>query len=310
MEELRDDVFFTFVKLYLSKRYERLITDEISSFASTEDFVEKMLKNLFQNGLYSTRQKFFNNQMKPHFQRIYSRVKHKNFVYDEKVFLPFIQNLPANACVLDFGAGNNHFLPAVANHSGREDIEYYATDYFIEKGEVLDKGIVKLIYQPTPTELPKNIFFDFIFLRRTAHHLLDFKLIIEEIKVHLTPNGLLVLIEDSYDDKDSSIYPEMKFLVDKELTQNFYLDLTPQQKIKFLQFNDFYSNYLYHDWTSMPLPLNHKTFSEWEEVLRNSGIEVQAKYNMGFPKNIYNLHQAATGILCCRNLSKSLIPKR
>jgi SAM-dependent methyltransferase len=298
INELRDESLFTFVKFYLSKRYEGLISDESSSFASTEEFAEKMLKHLFETGLNSTRQEFFNDQMMPHFQRIYDRVKHRNFDYDGKVFLPFIQKLPPNASVLDFGAGNNNFLPAMANRLGREDIEYYATDYFVNEGKSLDKGSVKFIHQPSANELPKDRYFDFIFLRRVAHHILDFELIIKEIKSRFRPNGLLVLIEDSYDDKDSSIYPEMESLVDKELTEKFYQDLTPKQKIKLLQFNDFYSNYLYHNWTSMPLPMNHKTFSEWDDELKNLGMEPFAKYNMGFPRNIYNLHQAATGILC------------
>ncbi|MBC8184851.1 methyltransferase domain-containing protein [candidate division KSB1 bacterium] len=228
--ELSNKDLFTFVTFYLSQRYNGLISDKISSFSSTEEFVEKMLRHLIENGLDSTRQKFFNDHMMPHFHRIYGKVKPRNFAYDGKVFLPFIQNLPPNSFVLDFGAGNNNFLPAIANRSGREDIEYYATDYFVDERKSLDRGRVKFIHQPRPYELPKDRYFDFIFLRRTAHHIPDFEVIIEEIKIHL----------------------------------------------------------------------KHKTFSGWEDELRNSGMGICLKFNMGFPKSFYNLHQPATGILCCK----------
>jgi SAM-dependent methyltransferase len=269
-------------------------------YTTTEEFVEEMLNHLLEKGPIPTRREFLGSSMEVLFEQIWARVKSRNFDFDARVFLSLIMNLSANASILDLGAGNNNFLPAMADRAARRDISYYATDYFTSTQESLDKGHVRFVCQPSPDKLPDVGPFALILLRRVAHHLPDFTAIAEEIKRSLKHDGLLVLIEDTYDDSSSSILSEMFPLVDRELTEQFYASLNDQQKIRFLQFNDFYSNYVYHNWTTMPLPMAHKTMSQWEEELSYLGLTLHLRYNMGFPKNVYNIHQAATGILCFR----------
>ena len=172
--ELVDPALLGFVQLYLCRRYEGLVTPATIGFESTADFVEQMLKHLVERGADSTRETFMRGAMRDSFRRIWQRVGTRNFDYDAAVFLPLVAALPANACVLDFGAGNNNFLPAIASRAARSDVTYYATDYFVSTQEPLTKGRAEFVRQPEPDELPDVGPFDLIVLRRVAHHIPDF----------------------------------------------------------------------------------------------------------------------------------------
>jgi hypothetical protein len=297
LDVLKNTDIFSFVQFYLTRRYEGLFSPDLS-FPDTCSFVSELLIGLRDKGLTEITGSVFNCQMRLRFDHMYQKVIDHRFDFDAKVMLAILQRLPLRASVLDFGAGNNHFLQAMSRCVARPDISYFASDYFVSE-IAPNGGGVQWIKQPGPYELPPHDSpFDLILLRRTAHHILDFRRLIPKLYAAMSAASHLTLIEDSFSENELELWSEITPLVDKELTATFHRSLSNREKINFLQFNDFYTNYLYHSWTNMPLPLKHKSCSEWKELFFDTGFDLAETYNLGFPKTGLNLHQSATMVFC------------
>jgi SAM-dependent methyltransferase len=172
-----------------------------------------------------------------------------------------------------------------------------ATDHFVDQPEHKTCEKVQFLTQPDPLLLPDSPPLDLILLRRVAHHLTDLYGVLTNIHSRLKPGGHLILIEDSFNEQPQELPAGVRTMVDTQLTRSFRQTLSIAQRLTFLRFNDFYTNHLFHGWTSMPLPLGHQTFGSWIETLRVAGFRLVSAFDCGFPLGQYNLHQAATGFL-------------
>jgi SAM-dependent methyltransferase len=291
---LSDDAVLRFAVRYLARRYQGIAP---SSFPNTTALVEAILGSLVESGAEATRRAFFEGSQRASFDELYARVQPRRFEFDGQIVVPWLQQLPFEARVLDFGAGNNQFLPAVATCANRHDVSYFASDFFAQRTDLAGAGCVQFLRQPSPTDLPACGPLQLIMLRRTAHHLEELGQVLRSVRSGLAPGGVLLLIEDTFDEADPTVSPALREMVDDELTGRFCRDLSAAQRISFLKFNDLYANYLFHGWTSMPLPLNHKSLAGWVSALDEEGFTLLDWQYLGFPTGSFNLHQAATGVV-------------
>jgi SAM-dependent methyltransferase len=289
---LSDETAFGFIRLYLNRRYAGL-TDNSEVYSGTDDYVKEMLLSLVDKGSEHTRNVFFREEyLSRAHARVYGRIEQGRYDFDAGVLLPVIAALPSGSVVLDVGAGFNRFMPRLAGLAGREDIKYYASDpYVTPEGQ---DSRVPFIAQPGPYQLPEEAGqCDLIVFRAVMHHAVRLELMIDEVRRVLRPGGKLLLIEDSFDDGDDAIWDGIVPMVDQVLVGAFN-DLTAEKKLDFLKFNDWYSNRLYHDWSGMALPFNHKPLSAWRDELARLGMKLEESFNLGFPNNDYAVHQPFT----------------
>jgi len=297
-EILQDHATLSFIKTYLTIRYQDL-TNDLDTFESTERYIAQMLDSLQKYGPGKTRKLFFEpDAIKNAHKKIYTRHTALKYDFDATALLPLIKELESNASILDVGAGFNNFLPQVKKLAGRTDLNYYATAPFVNG---TSKDGVIFLHQPGPYTLPAGSY-DVIILRAALHHVEDVEKMIEQIRKKLKPSGKLVLIEDSFDDLNTSIWSETEHM-SNELLNTQFNHLTDEQKINFLIFNDWYANHLYHAWNTMPLPFYHKSHSGWTNKLSQLGMRFLSSLNMGFPTNQYAMHQPSTLIMVFQQIS-------
>jgi hypothetical protein len=293
-----DDDVERFACRYLVCRYQRLdaFAGQKGYDGALQRFVQALLQSLRRFGTDETRQRFL-TPLKPSFDRLYGSVRPRRFDFDAKFFVPWLQRLQAGGVVLDFGAGDNSFLPAIAARVDRNDLDYFACDFFTDNSFSSSRAGVTFLGQPSATMLPELPPPNLVLLRRSAHHMQDLGIVLRSIRSRLAPAGQLVLIEDTFNESYAGWNPQMDGMVDEELTASFRCHLSHEQKIQFLKFNDYYSNHVFHGWRSMPLPLAHTDITGWVEKLGAERFTLAESLDLGFPITTLNLHQAATGIL-------------
>lgn len=269
------------------------MVDESEVYSGTDDYVKEMLLSLVDKGPEHTRNVFFREEcLRRAHDRIYSRIDQSRYKFDSSVLVPLIIKLPAEAKVLDAGAGFNRFLPAVAELAGRKDVNYLATDPFVTPDKPDDR--VHFVRQPGPYQFPEEACLcDLIIFRAVMHHVENIELMIDEVRRTLRPSGKLIIIEDSFDDMSDTIWDGVVPMTDHILVGAFN-DLTIKRRLDFLRFNDWYSNHLYHNWNGMALPCNHKPLGDWKDTMDKLGMELEECFNLGFPNNDYAVHQPFT----------------
>lgn len=291
---LEDPSVSSFFSEYLTTRYSNIKDFGEIGFCSAQQFVQTLLSTMTENGVEQGKRQLFCQKNRKHFEKYYQTIQANCFKFDAIVINSIFSALPLNASVLDFGAGNNLFLPNMLKASKRLDLNAYATDYHHTHDTCYSS--VKLVKQPAPDRMPNVGKLDIILMRRVAHHIDDMSRLLSEMRKKLKKNGKLILIEDTYL-KSKVLAAVSKGYRDPFLTKNFQDKLSDKQKIQFLKINDYYSNYIFHDWTQMPLPLQHQSIDHWNKNLSQYAFSLSEYYYMGFPKKEFNLHQAATGIM-------------
>ncbi len=115
----------------------------------------------------------------------------------------------------------------------------------------------------------------------------------------LAQGGRLIVYEDSYPaypaHPSSHLIrgppPDIAQAQQPELTKRF-LALTPEQKYKYLVWNDWYWNMLYSGLYDMQMPYRYYSMEEWIGIFHEAGFHVREAQYWGFTKN--RIHGAST----------------
>ncbi len=311
---------YNFAKLFLQTRYTGTAEDNAldlfqdSQYKSAENYVESLLQYMLINRdnplqvLQEGRKIFIDaQQLAPIHKKIYQRNAQLKYRADASVFFSIIESCPPNATIADIGAGSNRFLNAVfdlSQEQKRTDMKFIGSDISLYGNPIEKQPYLQFRLQRKTDTSPVDPYYlpfenqscDVVVFRAALHHISELDRILEQVCRILKPGGRLVLIEDSFENGKKENYNNT---VDPKL-QSAFNKLTPQQKLAFLRFNDWYANFFYHEWTGMPLPFNHKHASEWGKDIRQaSGSQLQPAdiIDVGFYDKNLAVHQPATAFI-------------
>lgn len=103
-----------------------------------------------------------------------------------------LKYLPLDAkTVIDIGCGNGSFAKVIKE---RTNAEVWGIEYMEEEALIAEKVLDKVYFGPCEDHLDNlpNHYFDVVYFNDVLEHLVDPYMVLEKIKIHLKPGGVVI----------------------------------------------------------------------------------------------------------------------
>lgn len=284
---------WTFLKRLLKKRYK---DNGVENSDTIIDKIFSIMYDYYTVSLDVTQRTIYReyNFQSTNWKSAYA--KYSN-LYKYQFVIEQIDRLPLqhDAVILDWGAGTNSLGDLlIKDHAECNvvgiDVEIYPN--------LITHDNLDFIQQTKATEVPKIISdksVDLIIMNGVAHHIKmeDFSSIIKSMKRVLKPNGLVMIIEDTYSEK---LTVDVDY--DKDFTQGFF-NLSYNDRQNFFKFICWYGNILVNRLDGMPRPENFNTVEDWIKIFKSNKLIPTRIYTYGFLKGM--LHKPPQAIMVFKN---------
>lgn len=174
-----------------------------------------------------------------------------------------IEKYVKGGILCDIGGRQEDFIEEIINLKKNIEKAYVTDIESFSKSSRSHK--IKLLVQPSTTELPFKEKVDTIILSMVLHHLKD------EDQINLVKNainslnigGIIILIEDTY--------PENGNFAEDRIKE--FLEFSPKDKERILAFYDWFGNRIMRNRDNTPLAFNYKTIEGWKKFFEEKGVE-------------------------------------
>ena len=271
---LQDPAAVEFVKKIFTRHYKNFFNS---------DFSEQMLSSAFDLLVDSQRpvadESKLRNALLTISSEVYNTKKNKKFFhsysnYKSKLKPAHCFNLVSGDLVghriLDFGSGNGYLSKVIKDHG-----------YSVIGADILDYSLLNTTQIPFVqlerlSDIRNNINnVDTTVVVTVLHHVKD-EILMSVLKELSSITKRMIIIEDVIDPEFFKNNPSKDSLI------RMLAELSLNSRGNSIILGDFYGNVVTQKLTSMKLPFNFKTTSDWIEVLSNCGFTTKATSQVGF----------------------------
>jgi ubiquinone/menaquinone biosynthesis C-methylase UbiE len=178
--------------------------------------------------------------------------------------------------VLDVGCGNNALAYAIAesNPGIKEVIGTDVIDYSIKKDDPRVRFMIQTEGDKLPDTIPDGSVDTAVAVFVMHHMSIETRSsLLDDVIRKLKKGGKLIVIEDTFSDEISPVYPS-------ELLNSF-LELTLEQRQAVFSFIDWYNNRLIKDKPEMELDYTFANIERWVEIFEGLGLSIERREFLG-----------------------------